>query len=109
AGLARNPGASHAFAAMAVMMLLFSVVGAGGTLLQERVEGTLTRLQLTPAAGRAVLLGKLATISLISLAQLLLLFTYGGLVFDVPVLDAPLHLAFVSILWVYLAMGIGIL
>ena len=109
AGLARNSGASHAFAAMAVMMLLFSVVGAGGTLLQERAEGTLTRLQLTPAAGGAVLVGKLTAISAISLVQLLLLFTYGGLVFDVPVLDAPLHLALVSVVWVYLAIGIGIL
>lgn len=108
-GLARNAGPSHAFSAMAVMMLLFSVVGAGGTLLQERAEGTLTRLQLTPAAGSAVLLGKLLAISLIALAQLVLLFGYGGLVFDVPVLAAPLHLGLVSLAWVYLAIGIGIL
>ncbi len=108
AGLARSAGPSHAFSAMAVMMLLFSVVGAGGTLLQERAEGTLTRLQLTPAAGGAVLLGKLLAISLIALAQLVLLFSYGGLVFAVPVLAAPMHLALVSLAWVYLAIGIGI-
>lgn len=108
-GLQRSYGPSHAFAAMAVMMLLFSVVGAGGTLLQEQAEGTLTRLRLTPAAGGAVLIGKLIAVSLISLAQLVLLFTYGGLVFDVPVLDAPLHLALVSLVWVWLAIGIGIL
>jgi ABC-type multidrug transport system permease subunit len=105
----RQAGASHAFAAMAVMMLLFGVVGAGGTLLQERAEGTLTRLQLTPAAGGAVLLGKLLSMALVSLAQLLVLFTYGAIVFDVPVLEAPQNLVLVSVLWVYLALGIGLL
>jgi ABC-type multidrug transport system permease subunit len=107
-GVARKAGASHAFAAMAVMMLLFSVAGAGGTLLQERTEGTLTRLQLTPAAGNAVLLGKLLSIGAIALAQLVVLFGYGALVFGVPVLDAPVALAVVSVAWAFLAVGIGL-
>lgn len=107
-GPAPSAGASHAFASMAVMMLLFSVVGAGGTLLQERAEGTLTRLQLTPAAGHAVLLGKLLSVGLVALAQLALLFAYGGAVFDVPVLADPGALTIVSVAWVALAVGIGL-
>lgn len=107
-GISRRAGASHAFAAMAVMMLLFSVVGAGGTLLQERTEGTLTRLQLTPAAGDAVLLGKLASVAVLALAQLVLLFGYGAVAFGVPVLDRPVALAVVSLAWVVLAVGIGL-
>jgi ABC-2 type transport system permease protein len=107
-GLPRSAGPSHAFSAMAVMMLLFSVVGAGGTLLQERQEGTLTRLQLTPAAGRAILLGKLVVVGLIALAQLTVLFAFGALVFGVPVAEVPGRLLLVSLAWVLLAMGIGI-
>lgn len=107
-GVLRKAGASHAFAAMAVMMLLFSVAGAGGTLLHERSEGTLTRLQLTPAAGRAVLLGKLLSVGAIALAQLALLFTYGALVFGVPVLESPVALVVVSLAWAFLAVGIGL-
>ena len=107
-GVARKAGASHAFAAMAVMMLLFSVAGAGGTLLQERTDGTLTRLQLTPAAGNAVLLGKLLSVGVIALAQLALLFGYGALVFGVPVLESPGALALVSLVWAFLAVGIGL-
>lgn len=108
AGLAAGAGASHAFASMAVMMLLFSVVAAGGTLLQERAEGTLARLQLTPAAGRAVLLGKLLSVGAIAASQLVLLFAYGGAVFHVPVLANPLALVTVSLAWTFLAVGIGI-
>jgi ABC-type multidrug transport system permease subunit len=107
-GVSRKAGASHAFAAMAVMMLLFSVAGAGGTLLQERTEGTLTRLQLTPAAGNAVLLGKLLSVGVIALAQLALLFGYGALVFGVPVLESPAALVVVSLAWAFLAVGIGL-
>lgn len=109
ADVARNAGPSHAFAAMAVMMLLFSVVGAGGSLLQERAQGTLTRLQLTPSAGGAVLIGKLIAIAAIALAQLVTLFAFGALVFGVPVAEAPALLALVSVIWVFLAIGIGIL
>ena len=108
-GLSRGAGAAHAFASMAVMMLLFSVVGAGGTLLRERAEGTLTRLQLTPAAGRAVLAGKLFSTGLIALAQLVLLFAYGAIFFGVPVLESPFLVVLVSVVWVYLAIGLGIL
>lgn len=107
-GPPRSAGAAHAFSAMAVMMLLFTVVGAGGTLLQERNEGTLTRLQLTPAAGNAVLLGKLGSVGLIALLQLVVLFAFAGLVYGVPVLADPLPLALVSCTWVLLAVGIGL-
>lgn len=107
-GPPRSAGAAHAFSAMAVMMLLFTVVGAGGTLLQERNEGTLTRLQLTPAAGNAVLLGKLGSVGLIALLQLVVLFAFAGLVYGVPVLADPLPLALVSCSWVLLAVGIGL-
>ncbi|MBI1379830.1 MAG: ABC transporter permease subunit [Planctomycetaceae bacterium] len=107
-GPPRSAGAAHAFSAMAVMMLLFTVVGAGGTLLQERNEGTLTRLQLTPAAGNAVLLGKLGSVGLIAFLQLVVLFAFAGLVYGVPVLADPLPLVLVSCSWVLLAVGIGL-
>lgn len=108
-GSVRAAGPSHAFASMAVMMLLFSVVGAGGTLLQERSDGTLKRLQLTPAAGGAVLIGKTISMGLISMAQLVVLFTFGAIAFGVPVLESPVLLTIVSASWVFLAVSIGML
>lgn len=107
-GFSASAGASHAIAAMAVMMLMFSLVGAGGTLLEEQQEGTLTRLQLAPSAGTAILLSKLASMGLIGLLQLFVLFVYGALMFDVPVLAAPFQLALISIGVVLAATGLGL-
>ena len=107
-GASPKAGASHAFSAMAVMMLLFSVAGAGGALLQERTDGTLTRLQLTPAAGRAVLLGKALSLGLVAVLQLKVMFAFGWLVFDVPIFERPVALAAVSGAWAALAVGLGL-
>ncbi len=106
--LPKAAGASHAVAAMAVMMLMFSLVAAGGTLLEEQAGGTLLRLQLSPSAGPAILLGKLVSMGLIGLLQLLVLYTYGGIVFDVPVMADPVGLAVVSVGVVLAATGLGL-
>ncbi len=108
-GLPRSAGQSHAFSSMAVMMLLFNVVAAAGTLLEERNEGTLDRLRLTPAAGRSVLLGKVLITMILALVQLLVLFTFGAFVFHVPVLDHLPQIAVTSLVWAFAASGLGLL
>lgn len=107
-GLPRSAGASHAVASMAVMMLMFSLVAAGGTLLEEQEEGTLQRLQLAPNAGRAVLVGKLIALSAIGLLQLALLYVYGWAAFGVPVFARPLALVLASLALVWAAVGLGL-
>ena len=108
-GLPRSAGASHAFSAMAVMMLLFNLVAFAGTLLEERAEGTLDRLRLTPQAGRAVLLGKLLVTMLLAIVQLVLLFAFGALAFKVPVLEHLPALAAASLTWAFAASALGLL
>ena len=108
-GLPRSAGASHAFSAMAVMMLLFNLVAFAGSLLEERAEGTLDRLRLTPQAGRAVLLGKLMVTMLLASVQLALLFAFGALVFKVPVLEHLPALAAASLIWAFAASALGLL
>lgn len=108
-GIPRSAGASHAFAAMAVMMLLFNLVACAGTLQDERAEGTLDRLRLTPAAGRAVLLGKMLMTMILALFQLVVLFGFGALVFDVPVFDHIGALTVTSIVWAFAASSLGLL
>ena len=108
-GMSPAAGASHAVGAMAVMMLMFSLVAAGGTLLEERDAGTLLRLQLAPAAGTAILLGKLISMGAVGLLQLLLLFGYGRVMFDVPIFDDPLALGLTAVGVVFAATGLGML
>lgn len=99
---------SHAISGIGVMMLLFGITAAGGTLLEERENGTLERLRLAPSAGGAVLLGKFLFSGTLGCVRLVLLFAYGGLVFSVPVLRAPLALVVLSLALVAAATGLGL-
>lgn len=108
-GIPRSAGASHAFAAMAVMMLLFNLVAAAGTLQDERAEGTIDRLRLTPSAGRAVLTGKMLVTMALAGGQLVILFAFGAVAFDVPVLQHLPELALTSAVWAFAASALGLL
>lgn len=101
-------GKAHAVAGIAVMMLLFGLTAAGGTLLEEEKGGTLLRLRLAPSASRAVLLGKAIFVVCIGLAQLGVLFAFGAIVFGLPVTRAPLALAVLSIALALAATGLGL-
>lgn len=100
---------ANAVAGMAVMMLLFGLVACGGTLLEEAHSGTLDRLRLTPGATGAILGGKFLFTALVGLIQLTVLFLYGNLVFDVPVLRAPLALGVLSLAVAAAVTGFGLL
>jgi ABC-2 type transport system permease protein len=99
---------SHAVAGIAVMMLLFGLVAAGGTILEEHDQGTLQRLRLAPEGGSAILLGKFLFTATLGCAQLAILFVYGGLVFSIPVFQEPLALAVLSLAVVSAATGLGL-
>ncbi len=100
---------SHAISGITVMMLLFGLVAAGGTILEEHEGGTLERLRLAPQAGSAVLFGKFLFTATLGCAQVAILFAYGGTVFSVPVLRAPLALVVLSLALVTAATGLGLL
>lgn len=74
-------GLIQATAGTAVMMLLFSVVGIGMSLLDEKQEGTLKRLLYTPIKPVRILFGKMISANVISIFQLLIMFIYTSLVF----------------------------
>lgn len=102
-------GQSHAVAGIAVMMLLFSLTACGGTILEEESQGTLERLRLTPSASRAVLLGTGIFTITTGFVALIVLFAYGGLVFSVPVLRAPVALVVLSLAVASAATSLGLL
>ena len=72
-------------AGVGVMFLLFSMVGAaGGALLDEVEAGTLERVLSSRAGMSGVLLGKWVFLALMGSLQLLVMFTWGFFVFDLP-------------------------
>lgn len=82
-------GLIQAVAGTAVMMLLFSVVGIGMGLLDEKQEGTLKRLLYSPMNPLDILFGKMISANIISILQLLVMFLFASLVFG---LDINTHL-----------------
>lgn len=100
---------AHAVAGIAVMMLLFGVSACGGTLLEERAEGTLERLLCAPGTSNAILYAKLLFALLSGLLQLAVLFAFGALVFQLPVFDAPAALVAASLCTGFAATGFGVL
>lgn len=97
-------GISHAFAAMAVMMLMFNLVAAGGGLLDEEASGSLLRLRLSPAGGLELLMAKLGFVFLVGLLQLSVLFPFGWLVFDLPL---GAHLPEVLVISIALCLAVA--
>jgi linearmycin/streptolysin S transport system permease protein len=100
---------AQSVAGMAVMMLLFGLIHCGGTLLEEEHSGTLDRLRLAPGAANAVLGGKMIFTWCVGSMQLVVLFLYGNLVFDVPILRAPLALVALSAVTAAAVTGFGVL
>ncbi len=79
-------GLIQAVAGTAIMMLLFSVVGIGAGLLEEKQEGTLKRLLYTPLNPIKILFAKMITTNLISLMQLFIMFIFAWLVFGLDII-----------------------
>lgn len=73
-------------AGIAVMFLLFSATGAGGSLLEEREAGTLERLLSSHLSIGQLLLGKWLYIACLGSVQLVVMFAWGQLVFGVDLL-----------------------
>ena len=76
-------------AGIAVMFLLFSASGAGGTLLDEVETGTLERLLTSHAGMGTILIGKWLFIVLMGVFQITVMFVWGMFVFK---LDLMSHL-----------------
>jgi len=71
-------------AGIGVMFLLFSCSGAAGTLLDELETGTLGRLIGSRLGMSGVLTGKWMFLALMGILQLTVMFTWGALVFHLP-------------------------
>ena len=78
-------GLIQAVAGTAVMMLLFSVVGIGMGLLDEKQEGTLKRLLYSPMNPLHILFGKMIAANIISILQLVVMFLFTKFAFGLDI------------------------
>ena len=92
-GRPRRPSAVAYYAAgIGVMFLLFSMAGAGGSLLEEEESGTLERLLTSNVGMGRLLLGDWIFFAALGIAQVTLMFVWGAVVFGLD-LWTPQHLA----------------
>lgn len=82
-GTKKNPVIAMYASGIAVMFLLFSVVGGGGTLLEEKENSTLERLLASQLTLDELLMGKWLYLMLLGTLQTTLMFIWGQIVFGV--------------------------
>jgi len=100
---------AQSVAGMVVMMLMFGLVACGSSLIVEREGGTLPRLLAAPISRDAILLGKLIFTVIIGYVQLIVLFSYGELLFGFGAFQDPVTLAILMISITAAVTGFGLL
>jgi len=100
-----NLGLVQAVAGTAVMMLLFSLTGMGGGLLDEKEQGTLKRLLYSPVHPAQILLGKMACSIIVATFQLAVMFIFASLVFHLQVLDKIVPLSIIILATAFACSG----
>lgn len=103
-----NVGLVQAVAGTAVMMLLFSLTGMGGGLLDEKEQGTLKRLLYSPVRPAEILLGKMACSIIVATFQLVIMFGFASLVFHLQVMDKVVPLAIIILATAFACSGFGV-
>ncbi|MEO7994861.1 MAG: ABC transporter permease [bacterium] len=104
-----NPVFSQQMAGVLTMFMLFSVTGAGASLLRERDSGTLRRVLLTPIPPETYLIGKYLAFFIQCLIQTWVMFLAGWAIFHVDIWTPLAPLAFFSITTALAATAFGIL
>jgi len=77
-------GSTQSSAGFTVFFLMFVTFGGAGAILEEREQGTLRRLLVTPTNKAVLIAGKIVGIVGTAVAQVLVLTTAGRLLFGVP-------------------------
>jgi ABC-type Na+ efflux pump permease subunit len=104
----KNLGLIQAVAGTSIMMLLFSIAGIGGGLLEEKESGTLTRLLYSPIKATDILFGKMGAIIIVSISQLFIMFIFSWLAFGLDIFNDLLSLTVLTIAVAFSVSSFGI-
>jgi len=92
-----------------LMFMLFMGLGAAGGFLDEREQGTLSRLLTTPTSKAVLVIGKVVGIYATVILQAAIMIGFGVLVFHVPWGDDPLGVIMIISTFGLAATGLGIM
>jgi len=103
-----NIGLVQAVVGTAIMMLLFSIANIGGSLLDEKENGTLKRLLYAPLKTTDILFGKMLTALSISIVQLVVMFIFSWLAFGLNIFKDVPALLLMILCTAFAVAGFGI-
>jgi ABC-2 type transport system permease protein len=92
-----------------LMFMLFMGIGSAGGFLEEREQGTLSRLLTTPTSRTVLVLGKVAGVYVTVILQAAIMIGFGVLLFKVPWGDDPLAVIMIISTFALAATGLGIM
>ena len=93
----------------AVMFAMFGVLGGAGAILEEKERGTFKRLLIAPVPKYVLMGGKLLAQFIVGVAQIVLMFTFGALVFHVSLGGSILGLVLVTLATCWATTALGML
>ena len=94
---------------MALILMLISALMTSVTITREKEFGTMELLLASPLKPREIILGKVTPYVLISFVNAMTIILLGFLVFDVPVVGSLWLLMLECILYITLALSLGVL
>jgi ABC-2 type transport system permease protein len=92
-----------------LMFMLFMGLGSAGGFLDEREQGTLSRLLVTPTSRAVLVAGKVAGIYITVLFQAAIMIGFGVFVFGVPWGEDPLGVIMIISTFALAATGLGVM
>jgi ABC transporter DrrB family efflux protein len=94
---------------VAVILQMITTMLTAFSIVRERERGTLEQLLVTPVRPFGLMLGKLVPYGLIGIFETCTVLLAMRLVFDVPISGSVLLLLSLSVLFLFTALGIGLL
>ena len=94
---------------MALILMLISAMMNSITIAREKEMGTMEILLVSPLRAHHIVLGKVAPYLLLSIIDAIVVVLLGNTVFGVPIRGSIVVLAFLVILYIAMALSLGIL
>ena len=104
-----NPMVTRSIGGWAMMFVLFTLTAVARSIILERDSGTLHRLLSTPTTRGIILISKFVYSWLLGVVQLLVLFFFSTLIFDVDIVTNFPNLVFIILLSSAAATAFGML
>ncbi|HLR02688.1 MAG TPA: ABC transporter permease [Virgibacillus sp.] len=90
-----------------VMFVFFIIISICSTILQDKNQGMIARLASTPLTRFEYLMGKWFPYMIVVMIQIVILFVFGKLVYNIP-FQQPFQLFLLSICLTFCVTGVGI-